>query len=182
MIRAIASTLVLASCLFAIPPVPRKAPDFTFDLPNGQKISLSSYKGKVVLLDFVFTTCPHCQHSCSIINQLYAQYGPQGFQPLAVAWNEEAKGLVPGFVSMLGLNFPVGYTDRAGALGYLGISMMERSVVPQMIWIDRKGVIRAQTPATGDESMLTEAFYRQEITTLLAEKDTTTSVHRTAKH
>jgi hypothetical protein len=48
----------------------------------------------------------------------------------------------------------------------------QRSVVPQMMWIDRKGMVRAQTPAAGDMSMLTETYYRQTIATLLAEPAT----------
>jgi hypothetical protein len=55
-------------------------------------------------------------------------------------------------------------------LGFLGIALMDqRTVVPQMAWIDRKGMVRAQTPSIGDENMMTEAYYRQMITTLVAE-------------
>jgi peroxiredoxin len=151
-------------------PVPRKAADFTVQMPDGKKVDLNSYKGKVVVLNFIFTTCIHCQQMSGEMNQLFAQYGSQGFQPLAVAWNEDAKSLVPQFVKDFKITYPVGYSDRAGAFAYLGMSFMDqRTVVPQMVWIDRKGIVRAQTPPEGDPNMLTEGYFRKMITTLLAE-------------
>ena len=41
--------------------------------------------------------------------------------------------------------FPVGVSNRSTVLGYLGISELERIGVPQIIVIDRKGVIREQS-------------------------------------
>ena len=35
-----------------------RAPDFSLRDPGGEQVNLSSYRGKVVLLAFVFTTCP----------------------------------------------------------------------------------------------------------------------------
>ena len=39
-------------------------------------------------------------------------------------------------------------------MAYLGYNVMERYTVPQIVWIDRKGNIRSQTPATGDDQTL----------------------------
>lgn len=154
---------------FAIPPVPRPAGEYVIPLPDGTQKLLSSYRGKVVCLEFVFTTCPHCQHASQVMSKLYTEYGARGFQPLAVAFNDMAKMLVPDFVKDFSVNYPVGYTERDQVLNYLGISVLERFVVPQMVWIDRKGQIRAQTPALGDEKMLGEPYWRDMLETLLKE-------------
>ncbi len=151
-------------------PVPRKASEFVIASIDGQKLPLSGYRGKVVALSFIHTTCPHCQQLCTTMNQLNAEYGAQGFQPVAIAWNDNAQSLAQQFAKAFQLTYPVGYADRPTVLGYLGISMLDQHlVVPQMIWIDRKGVVRAQTPVAGDHNLLTESYYRQMITTLLAE-------------
>lgn len=150
--------------------VPRQSPEFTIGMPNGaQPLQLSSFKGKVVLIEFLFTTCPHCQNASKMISKLNAELGPKGFQPLGVAVNEMANMLVGDFVKNFGVNYPVGYSTRDAALPYLGISMMERWVVPQIVLIDRKGMIRMQSPPLGDEKLQTEEYLRTQIDTLLRE-------------
>ena len=151
-------------------PVPRKAAEFVIHSIDGRNLPLSDFTGKVVLLNFIHTTCPHCQQLSTLMNRLYAEYGVQGFQPIAIAWNDHAETLATEFAKAFRLTYPIGFSDRPTVLGYLGIAMMDqRTVVPQMVWIDRKSVVRAQTPSIGDENMMTEPYYRQMITTLLAE-------------
>ena len=53
--------------------VPRPAPEFSAKLPNGGQILLSKYRGKVVALEFLFTTCPHCQHASQVMSQLQTE-------------------------------------------------------------------------------------------------------------
>ncbi len=180
--RELLTTLLAASPALAIPAVPRPAGDFTFHLPDGTTKSLSHYRGQVVCLMFVYTTCPHCQHASQVMTQLFNQYGPRGFQPLAVAFNPDAATLVPDFVRTYGIGFPVGAEPQGVALQYLGISLMERYVVPQILWIDRKGEIRSQTPSMGDERLLEESYWRSELETLLKEPATKNArpSHRTS--
>src|SRR5208283_3827467 len=78
--------------------IPRKAPELAVQLTGGGQILLSQFRGKVVMIDFVHTTCPHCQNASTIVERLYKEYGPRGFQPLGVAFNDNAALLVPDFV------------------------------------------------------------------------------------
>ncbi len=144
-------------------------PEFVVRFNDGNQKLLSSYRGKVVCLMFVHTTCPHCQHAVTVMSRLYAEYGPRGFQPIAVAWNEMANMLVPDFIRLTNATFPVGFAPRDDVDTYLGMSPMERSVVPQIVWIDKKGVVRSQTPPLGDEKLLQDSFWREQIETLLKE-------------
>jgi len=123
-----------------------------------------------VVLEFIFTTCPHCQHSCQMLSQLQKEYGPKGFQPLAVAWNDMAKMLVPDFVKENHVTFPVGYGDRNLANTYLQNPPEESLSVPQIVFIDRKGMIRMQSLPRNDGATGSEANVRQMIEKLLAEK------------
>jgi len=154
-----------------MPPVPRPAGDFTIQFPGGQTMQLSSFRGKVVALEFLYTTCPHCQHASQVFSKLNGEYGARGFQPLGIAFNEMANMLVPDFVKQNSVNYPVGFAMREPVMNFLGVSAIERFVVPQIIWIDRKGMIRSQTPALGDEKMLSEAYWREMIENLLKEPD-----------
>ena len=71
------------------------APDFTLPVVGangltGGSISLSSYRGKVVFLEFMEPWCPHCQHMAPILEDLYTKYSSQGnvvFISVAGPWN-----------------------------------------------------------------------------------------------
>jgi cytochrome c-type biogenesis protein len=70
------------------------APDFTLPVVSangltGQKVSLSSFRGKVVFLEFMEPWCSHCQTMAPVLENLYQQYGPQNVVFLTVSgpWN-----------------------------------------------------------------------------------------------
>jgi len=149
--------------------VPRRAPEFAFQLPGGQQVLLSEYRGKVVLLEMLYTTCPHCQHSAQLLSRLSKEYGPRGFQPLGVAFNDMASMLVPDFIKQAQASFPIGYAPRDPVLAFLQHPSILRFVVPQMVLVDRKGMIRSQTAAEGDEAFYEEKSLRAKIEALLKE-------------
>src|SRR5580700_8572803 len=162
----LAASLISFSVL-AQPPMPRKAPELTVVEPSGKQTLLSSYRGKVVLLAFIFTTCPHCQAECGVMDKLQADLGPKGFQPLAVAFNDNAGMLVSGFIQNFHTTFPVGYAGRQTVTDYLGFEDKPGWNVPQMVLIDRKGVIVAQSALKGSEELQEENSLRKKITELL---------------
>ena len=168
--RVIAAVaLVCSAPLFAVmPPLPRPSPPFTITLPSGKGTALSSYRGKVVVLAWVHTNCMYCQALTLKLNKLQKELGPRGFQALEVAWNEGAQQLVPEFVHKFEVSFPVGYSEWPPIMTYMGFSVFDRPVTPLVVVIDRKGVIRAQTPAEGDSNLQNEAKLRALIDGLLA--------------
>jgi peroxiredoxin len=169
-IRLAAAAVACALALQAeIPPTPRPAPEFMIKYTDGNQVPLSSFKGKVVALSFVFTTCIHCQHASQVFAKLYNEYGPRGFQPVGVAINDMANLFVDDFMKQNNVTYRVGFSPLSPVLEFLGISPMERYVVPQIVWIDRKGNIRSQTPPMGDEKLLKESYWREMIETLLKE-------------
>ena len=157
------------AALAVMPPLPRKSPEFTIVLPSGKQILLSSYRGKVVLLAWVHTNCIYCQALTLKLNKFEKELGSRGFQPLEVAWNDDARQLVPEFVEKFGVKFPVGYSDWNPIMSYMGFSILDRPVTPLVVVVDRKGVIRAQTPASGDSNLQNEAKLRVLLDDLLKE-------------
>ena len=49
--------VVSATSLVARPPVPRPAKEMTIETPSGKLALPRSYRGKVVLMQFLYTTC-----------------------------------------------------------------------------------------------------------------------------
>jgi peroxiredoxin len=184
MVRAlVVAALILASMWLpaSAADVGKPSPEFAIRYSDGSQKLLSSFRGKVVCIEFLHTTCPHCQHASQVFSQLFTEYGGKGFQPLGVAWNDMASLLVPDFIREFKVNYPVGFAPREEVLTYLGFSEVERTVVPQLVWIDRKGVVRSQTPAVGDETLLKEPYWRQMVDTLIKEPGPAAS-HKAAPH
>jgi peroxiredoxin len=154
---------------WAIPPLPRKSPEFTITDPSGKEMLLSSFKGKVVVLAFVYTTCPHCQAFSMVLEKLQKELGPRGFQAIDVAWNPNAQQLVPMFVKSLNLTFPVGYSTYDPVMDFMGFSVMDRPVVPLEVVIDRRGMIVAESPPTGEADLQDETKLKKLVESLLTE-------------
>lgn len=56
---------------------PRKAPDFTLDGSNGAKVSLRDYLGKIVVLEFGFSSCSQvCPVTLSHLAEVDKKLGP----------------------------------------------------------------------------------------------------------
>jgi thiol-disulfide isomerase/thioredoxin len=139
---------------FAAPPVvPRPAKELEIVEPNGKHDLLTSYRGKVVVVQFLFTTCPHCQAYSQLLTKIQGEYGPKGFQALGAAFNEADNGMVSNYISQYKVGFPVGPIMRDTVLSFLGFSLMDRLVVPQIVLIDKKGQIREQTEANPSAPM-----------------------------
>jgi peroxiredoxin len=166
----------LLVCLAALPilgqaqQVPRKSPEFVIQIPKGPQLLLSQFRGKVVALEFLFTTCPHCQHASQLMSKLYSELGPKGLQPVGIAFNDQANLLVPDFVREFGVNYPMGAASQSAVYSYLDLSLLTRIVVPQIVLIDRSGMIRLQTtPAKGQDDLAGEPALRARLEELLKE-------------
>ncbi len=168
-LASVLTAALAASLIAADTSAIRKAPELAFNVPNqGQKL-LSQYRGKVVALEFIFTTCPHCQAASKVMTKFQQEFGPRGFQAIDVAVNENADLLVENFSKDFQVGFPVGWTPRDQMLTFMGFTS-GRFVVPQLALIDRKGYIRYQTPALEDENwnkLMKEDTIRQHIEELL---------------
>lgn len=174
-----AAFVALGVSALAAPPVPRPAKELDVAEPGGAHHLLSSYKGKVVVVQCLFTTCPHCQaFSRDILTKLQKDYGSRGFQALGVAF-DEAPGadrgtppnaaMVKNYVAQYASAFPVGPAARDTVFSFLGFSILDRLVVPQIAVIDRKGMIVQQTEANpdGPSKLQNEAYLRGLVESLL---------------
>jgi peroxiredoxin len=166
--RLILATFLSAAAAFAAAQVPRPSPEFSFTLPDGKTANLNQFKGKVVVLEFMYTTCPHCQQTSRVLTRLNSEFGKKGLQPLGVAIN--ANPDISNFIRQFGVNYPVGAAAREAAMAYLQQSVMNQSFyVPQLVFIDRTGTIRAQYGGTDPFFSNEEANVRAMLEKLLSE-------------
>ena len=164
----------------------RKAPELEFTIPGQGEKLLSQYRGKVVALEFILTTCPHCQAASHDLTKYQAELGKQGLQVIDLAINAldnmhqpaEADQMVLDFVRTYQVGFPVGYLPRPQMMSFLGVTPADRMVVPQLVLIDRKGFIHYQTSATSGpawDAVAKEPALRQHLEELLSMGATTSA-------
>jgi len=109
--------------------------DFSLALLGGGNASLSSYKGKVVILNFWATWCPPCRAEMPSMETLYQQFNAQGLEILAVDIGEDAL-MVRQFVKSNGYNFPILLDSDSKISSIYGIE-----AIPTTYIIDREGKI-----------------------------------------
>lgn len=175
---ALLSLLIAPLILIAQQSSARKAPELAFHVPGHGEELLSQFRGKVIVLEFIETTCPHCQASTKVMTRLQNEYGSRGFQVLQVSVNalqvgggspQGADQVVSDFARQFGVNFPVGWISMSEMQAFMGWAG-GRFVVPQLLLIDRRGYIRLQTPRLGGgdyEQIVNEQSLQQHIKELL---------------
>jgi|SRR5579864_507306 len=124
------------------------APDFSLPDLAGQTLDLSSYRGKVILLDFWATWCDPCREEIPQFVALQNKYGDQGLQILGVSMDDGPEP-VRDFYRRFKMNYPVVMGNaQTGALygGVLGL--------PIAFLIRRDGRIAAKHIGATDVSVL----------------------------
>ena len=150
-----ALAILLCAAAFGQPAnVPRKSPPFSILRPGQAALPVESFRGKVVALAFISTTCPHCQELTRQFGPLSKEYAARGVQFLECAFDDAAELAVPGFIQQYQPPFPVGYNDRSAVAAYLQRSIMDPTPlwVPHLVFVDRNGVIQADI--AGDDPFI----------------------------
>lgn len=112
-----------------------KAPDFTLKDLHGSTVSLSSLKGKVVLLNFWASWCPPCKAEMPSMNKLYKEIRAKGFEIVAVS-TDNSLSPIKEFLAKSRVDFKVLFDEKkAVSREYKVFSM------PTTFLIDRNGFI-----------------------------------------
>src|SRR5580765_3591575 len=180
-VLAASAFVALSVSAFAIPPVPRKSPEFTITDPSGKQILLSSLRGKIVVMPLMFTTCPHCQREAQMLTKLQQEFGGRGVVMIGTVFNDANAAMAAQFAKEFSIGFPVGYASRDQVVSYLGLSVLDRWVVPQVAIIDKQGNIVAQSAATGTPELQDETYLRNFLDKLVKGSATSSSGAAAAK-
>ena len=134
----------------------KPAPAFTLENLDGKKVSLSSYRGKALLINFWATWCGPCKIETPWLVELRDKYAQQGFEILGVstegddvkpsnktAW-EKDKAAVAKFVNQERVPYPMLMDGDSISRPYGGLDDL-----PTSFFVDRKGtVVAAQVGLT----------------------------------
>lgn len=112
------------------------APNFTLQGLDGRMVSLSDYRGKIVLLNIWATWCPPCVSETPSIDKLNKMFENEDFALLAVSIDEGGKKVVEDFMKKRDLSFPV-LLDTEGRVARL----YRTTGVPESFIILKDGTI-----------------------------------------
>jgi peroxiredoxin len=87
-------------------------PDFDLATPDGKKISLKSFRGKVVLLNFWASWCVPCREEMPAMEKLYQEYKDKNFVILAVAVKDRKQDAID-FIKELKITYPIALDPEA---------------------------------------------------------------------
>ena len=128
--------------------------NFTLKDLNGNDVTLSAYKGKVILLDFWATWCGPCKVEIPGFIELYTRYRSQGLQVLGFDVDDSIP-ILKRYVQQMNMNYPVligqGREDVLEAYGpMIGL--------PTTVIISRDGKICSRHTGLTEKATFEEAI------------------------
>jgi hypothetical protein len=161
MFRLLAALLLLSLFATAQQPVPRKAPDLAVQVGEDKFTWLSERAGKTRIVAVIMTTCPHCQYTTGVLNKIQKDYAARGVEILATAIEAMSSLHVDDFKKQFHPQFTLGYNDQKYVAKFLGLPENDPLFVPQLVFVDKAGMIRAQF--TGDDPAMEKSIQDKSI-------------------
>jgi len=114
------------------------AKDFTLETIDGSEVSLSDYRGSVILVNFWATWCPPCRAEIPDFEAAYQARQDDGFVVLGINVEEQRES-VASFMQAIGMSYPV-LLDTHGQV----MKMYRAPGLPISLILDRDGVIQVR--------------------------------------
>lgn len=129
------------------------APEFSLQDLQGNSLSLSSYKGKVLILNFWATWCPPCRREIPDFIEAYKNLKDKGLEILGVSVDDLSAEALRDWTQKAGMNYPV-----AMATAKIITDYQPGEFIPATIVIDRRGRIRYRQSSLMDKETLLRLF------------------------
>ena len=124
------------------------APEFSFETFDGDELSLSGLRGKVVMVDFWASWCPPCRREAPVLAAVYREYDPEAVEFVGVdIWDDEKDARA--YLERYGVTYPNGL-DVGGVIAIdFGVTG-----IPEKYLIDRDGQVQRKFVGPVDAATL----------------------------
>ena len=117
-------------------PIGTPAPDWSLPTLKGDTVRLADLKGKVVLLDFFYKSCPPCCAAMPFLQSLQEKYGDKGFMVIGIDPKDDPEKMdMAGFLAKRDITYTVLFAGRELGDTY------RISAYPTLFFLDREGNI-----------------------------------------
>ncbi|RMG03314.1 MAG: TlpA family protein disulfide reductase, partial [Nitrospirae bacterium] len=146
MILSLVTLLFTLSCkkgsekAFVNAEIGKPAPNFALKNLEGRQVSLSDFKGKVVVIEFWATWCHACKETAPVLVSLYEKYKEQGLVVIGITLDTGygAEENVRKFVEIHNQKYPILWDDKITSKAYGAIK------IPVTYVLDRDHIIRQE--------------------------------------
>ena len=135
------------------------APDFQLEDTEGNQVSLSSLRGKVVLVNFWATWCPPCIEEMPSMERLNEVMSGDEFVMLAINTEETGRSVVPEFLEKTPYTFPILYDDKGVVQKRYGVFKFPESFV-----VGKDGIVAEKVIGPLDWSSVKTITYLKSLT------------------
>ena len=95
----------------------KTAKDFEVTLQDGAKFKLSSFKGKVVFIDFWAVWCPPCRKAIPMIKEIFAENKKKGLEIIGISLDEDEEKL-KSYIKEKEMDWKIGYSGKGCGRGH----------------------------------------------------------------
>ncbi len=120
-------------------PIPEMTGESLMD--EGEQLSLSSYDGKVVVLNIWGAWCPPCRVEAPQLQEVWESYEDKGVQVLGIDVRDDQRSAPADFMRDTGLTYPSIYDPPGRSL--LALKGYPRAAVPSTIVLDKQHRVAA---------------------------------------
>ena len=141
--------LLTAACLLHAQ-TPRRAPGFSLPDIKLQQHDLADYRGHVVFVDFIQTSCPACLQLSKALEEVKVKFGDK-VTVMTIVNPPDNQTTVARFIGAYNITSTILFDCGQVTASYVRI-LPDNPVVhfPQLFVVDREGMIRTQAGADGN--------------------------------
>ena len=132
-------TFLLTVAAIAAADGPRRAPGFALPDSRMKVYDLYDYRGKVVLLEFMKTDCPHCADFAAVLEKVQQKFGDKVQILSVVNMKDETAQSVANYIAGHRVTYPLLFDAGQMAYSYVLKPVLD---YPQIYVIDAKGMIQ----------------------------------------
>jgi len=146
----------------------RRIPSFSLPDMTATYHDILDYRGKVVLVEVMQTTCPHCQKLAGQLEKVQDKYGDK-VSILSIVVPPDNADTVKQFAIRFHIRYPILFDCGQAAAALLKATPQNPKVTfPQLLLVDKSGMIREDYEGERDEAFLSGQGLFERIDKLLA--------------